>query len=548
MQPNHPRYASQLLAIEVGSHRIYEANRQTKHLDQAIQLYEVALDCAQKASNRLYPLLRLGMGYQDRYKIKGEEADLELATHRLQEAVDHRPARPKFRARALHLLGKGYLHRHRRRMRSTDLDRALQHLQEALDLTSMENRDRGHQLHSLGDGYRDKDNMTRTMSDLELAIQLLQAALDYSKCHRRHDRDRHQSLAAAYRDRFKHTRDIDDLDTALRHLETAEFHSLDSSLHLNHALGVAYHDKFETSGVIGRLLKALQNLQRVWEFGPADHPLRPMWLQDIGLGCLARYRRTGAAADLEMANQRFQEALDATSTDHPDRPSRLDALAAGFRDKYKRTGAMADLDTAIRRSQEALDITPADYPDRASRLLDVGQGYRDRYQVTKKIEDLETSIDRFGEATKAINIRPVYQAVVFRLRQCVGEALVTRYRRTRFEPDLTLSIAYLSSGLPWDDVLQEGLSYSLGVAHAEGFAAVGLMVHHKMSIIQLEHALGDTLSPITKRLEAGKMLLAQCASMLQSPVMLILSALSEQVANCKDLQGARQNPRQETQS
>ncbi|MGW3692303.1 tetratricopeptide repeat protein, partial [Streptomyces sp. NPDC005149] len=75
-----------------------------------------------------------------------------------------------------------------------------------------------------------------------------------------------------------------------------------------------------------------------------------------------RFERTGALADLDRAIGLAQQAVEAAPSNHPDRAVLLNNLGSALRSRFERTGALADLDRAIDLAQQALAASPADTP------------------------------------------------------------------------------------------------------------------------------------------------------------------------------------------
>jgi tetratricopeptide (TPR) repeat protein len=84
-------------------------------------------------------------------------------------------------------------------------------------------------------------------------------------------------------------------------------------------------------------------------------------LNNLGIFLGERYERTGELADLEKAIRIARQAIDSTPGDHPDRAGSLNHLGIFLGEWYERTGDMADLEEAIRTARQAVDSTPDDH-------------------------------------------------------------------------------------------------------------------------------------------------------------------------------------------
>jgi hypothetical protein len=80
-------------------------------------------------------------------------------------------------------------------------------------------------------------------------------------------------------------------------------------------------DRYRRAGSIGDLQKAIaiHQFQAAVNIAPKDHPYRAKYLNNLGNGFRYRYEETGAIDDLQKAIGQFQAAVDATPEDHPDR-------------------------------------------------------------------------------------------------------------------------------------------------------------------------------------------------------------------------------------
>ena len=78
---------------------------------------------------------------------------------------------------------------------------------------------------------------------------------------------------------------------------------------------------------------------------------------DKGAGTyLTRYQATGEIADLNRALELWQEAVAATPSGSPERPLYLSNLGIGLRERYLRTGDLADLEHALEAWERARSL------------------------------------------------------------------------------------------------------------------------------------------------------------------------------------------------
>jgi tetratricopeptide (TPR) repeat protein len=118
-------------------------------------------------------------------------------------------------------------------------------------------------------------------------------------------------------------------------------------------------------------------------------------LNNLGVILGRRYERTGEMVDLEKAITRARNVVDLTPGNHPDRAMYLDNLGNKLGSRYKRIGDMADLKEAITAARNAVDSTPDDHLIRAGYLNNLGNKLESRYKRTGEMVDLEQTCRHF---------------------------------------------------------------------------------------------------------------------------------------------------------
>ena len=249
-------------------------------------------------------------------------------------------------------------------------------------------------------------------------------------------------------------------------------------------------------------------------------PDRHVLLSGLGKRQFEQYDQTGDLADLEMAIALFEQALQATPPSSTDRIARLNERGVGLRERYTRTRRMADLNAAIVDFRNVVEATPSDSPDHLLRLNNLIVGLLEYYQLTGDLVDLSIQIANFKQAMKTVSSVPptmlntlgdallaLYEhrydpndlgelnAAIRAFEQAIqsttdssnrslwlgnlGNALITRYERTRSKTDLDAAIVNfqqatqaLSADSPWQDALLSNLGRSLHrrFAHAHSLA------------------------------------------------------------------------------
>ena len=91
------------------------------------------------------------------------------------------------------------------------------------------------------------------------------------------------------------------------------------------------------------------------ESTPVDHPDRAMYLNNLGISLQSRFERTGSMDDLDRAIATKEQAVESTPVDHPDRAAMSSTIwETHCRGDSRGTGSMDDLDRAILTKEQAV--------------------------------------------------------------------------------------------------------------------------------------------------------------------------------------------------
>ena len=167
-------------------------------------------------------------------------------------------------------------------------------------------------------------------------------------------------------------------------------------------LGIGLRSRFRRTGALADLDEAIKAGRDAVDTTPADHPERPMYLSNLSGGLQIRFGRIGDPADLEEAITVAERAVAATPEDHARRAGRLSNLSGGLWMRYKQTGELAHLDEAIKVGRQAVAAAPGDRPDRPMYLSNLGNGLQTRFRRVGELADLDEAIDVGRQAVAAI--------------------------------------------------------------------------------------------------------------------------------------------------
>ncbi len=222
---------------------------------------------------------------------------------------------------------------------------------------------------------------------------------------------------------------------------------------LNDSAGT-YWRRYQATGVLADLDKALSSWEELANSVPSDSPHLPAILNNLGVGLSDRYQRTGALSDLDDSIANAQQAVELTPEGSPDLPSRLNNLGSFLSYRYQRTGALSDLDDSIANAQQAVELTQVGEPNLPMYLNNLGNRLSDRYQRTGALSDLDDSI---ANAQQAVELTPEGSPKLPMYLNNLGNRLSNRYQRTGALSDLDDSIANAQQAVELTKVGEPGL-------------------------------------------------------------------------------------------
>lgn len=166
---------------------------------------------------------------------------------------------------------------------------------------------------------------------------------------------------------------------------------------INNASGIFMY-RYDARGDVEDLNRALFWWEEAVKEMPRNSPDLPGYLNNLGYGLLARFKRTAQDVDLERGVQQLRQAVQATPPHSPDLSDYLNNLGNALRLSYKRFGLEADLEEAIAVYQKAVVGTPPDSLDLSNHLNNLGTAWHDRYDRTGRPADLEEAIRLYRQS------------------------------------------------------------------------------------------------------------------------------------------------------
>ncbi|KAK6356066.1 hypothetical protein TWF718_000440 [Orbilia javanica] len=202
-------------------------------------------------------------------------------------------------------------------------------------------------------------------------------------------------------------------------------------------LGSRLGTRFDRTGSINDLNRAVEAADMAINATPQDHPNRAACLNNLGNGLGTRFDRTGSINDLNRAVEAADMAVNATPQDHPDRAACLNNLGNWLGTRFDRIGSMDDLNRAVEVADMAVNATPQDHPDRASHLSNLGNKLGRRFERTGSIDDLNRAVE---VANMAVNATPRDHPDRAGRLSNLGSWVGTRFERTDSIDDLNRAV------------------------------------------------------------------------------------------------------------
>ena len=200
--------------------------------------------------------------------------------------------------------------------------------------------------------------------------------------------------------------------------------------------GSLYLRCYWARGRISDLNRALVLYQQTVAATPEGHPNLAMYLNNLGIGFMNRFKRTGRIDDLNEAIKICKQAVAATPEGDPNLAGNLSNLGSGFMNRFERAGHIDDLEEAIKIYKQAVAATPEGHPNLAN-LNNLGIGFMNRFERTGRIDDLEEAIKVCKQVVQATpEGHPNFAVYLTNL----GNGFMNRFKRTGRIDDLNKAI------------------------------------------------------------------------------------------------------------
>ena len=178
-------------------------------------------------------------------------------------------------------------------------------------------------------------------------------------------------------------------------------------------------------------------IDKVLEFIPPAHHLRPVLLGIQATSYTQRYQRTKDTADLHLAVGIIQTAVDTIPAAHPQRVHLLMQYGSALHTRYMALKDEDDLNLAIQQFRTVLEGCPDDLLIPARRSL--AFALDSRYKLHYDIHDIDLTVEAYAAVIDMLEQQPIQYLIA-----CLGYALVlhARFNRKGDLGDLHVAIKY----------------------------------------------------------------------------------------------------------
>jgi len=410
-------------------------------LDRSVDAFSQVVNQEEKEpADRYENLGNLGTALVDRYQQTGKLPDLEWAIHVLEEAIQYATgAMPQYALLPSNLTIV-YLLRFERRGSLTDLDRGIALCERATKFSPMDRKTEIICSNNLASLLLRRYQATGTDSDLERANQILEGEMKGTGSEVG-AAFLGSNLAVGLRDRYLHTGKRQDLENAISALEEAISQTGERSpdlarLYFN--LGLTLVDRFELSGDLSDLEGAISSYENALSrLAPTSPDFKDL-VSNLGFALTIRFRRNDSREDLQRAVALCEQSVEQTDEMSPALPFRLNHLGIALRAQFDMYQDSESLDHAIDAYRWSVDRTLTRTTPLHRYLINLGNALVMRYDRTMRPSDLNEAIDvyqRVGASTsESLPTTPgVLNSLAIGLRK--------RYESSGHTSDLRSSVA-----------------------------------------------------------------------------------------------------------
>ena len=447
----------------------------------------------------------LGVALLVDHQAGGGRAALDEAIAVL-EAVPGPEESVPVQPRQLSLLGAAYVNRFRLDGDDADLDRAVDHGRAAVEATPPDRDDRTEWLGNLGQALWLRFLARGDREDLERAVDSARAAVEGTPpAHA--NRFRHcMNLGSVLRNRFRTAGDPADLDSAIDAFSEANARVSPNAYGAalaKSSLSIALGDRFELRGDSGDLdagLALMRAAISALDEGSIDYPGA---LNNLASALSMRFMHNGAAGELDESIAVSRLALRSTTPTSRDAAQARLHLGNSLRTRFEVLGRRTDIDEAVAVLSTAGSTTNS--VDRPSALINLSLALSSRFPVSAERSDLDGAVAAMRAAVAALPAGDVRTA---RYQATLGMTLNLSAVNGGSDEDLDQAVAALRlaehttrPGEPERAARMVSLSRALLNRSRNTGSSADLTASMDLA----RSAAGVVVSPVSVRIEAARL-------------------------------------------
>ena len=445
----------------------------------------------------------------ERYQAEGQKADLDQAIELWQAALEECPSSIPLQITILHDLGNSLIARYALAGVLSDLRNGIQFCEQALQQgrADLDESTLAIYLNGLATGLISRYDAVGELDDLQRAISLYAEAMDRAVPPSAMTTVLNNSADALLK-RYHRLGQLTDLEQAIGNWQRLVEETPRSSPHFSSGLrnrGTGLMIRYEVRGEIEDLNQAIQDFLTAEELEHPQAPGRPGRLNNLGVALAYRYERTRNPSDLNEAIKALEEAVERTLPGSPDLSSRLDNLGRALYTRYNTLGIAADLGRCIELHETALRGVPPHAPSRARILSNLGIALLSRPDDGERLADLDEGIELLEQAVRHTAANPAQRSAYMTK---LGDGLMMRYMRRATPSDLELAVCAFREAMKGDCS-----TWLLPTMLAKLGRALVHLSEYTGSLTEFEEAI-DVLDRATEQLSADSGLLSETWDLL----------------------------------
>jgi tetratricopeptide (TPR) repeat protein len=375
--------------------------KETCSAESLDELFEVLVVASTNLPDRAHVLSQLSAVRLDRFRIRGDAADLagavesarsSLALTAPGQTLDLLMRKVNLGAALLEVTSRGG---------SDELNEAIELLREAGEGLPVSSDERAVALANLCDGLRLCAERTGNPQYLVDAIAVGQeAAVEVSSP----SRERSAILtnyANALRTYARRTAEWSSLDSAIQYHRRAILGAPAEDLRRLGYLddfAVSLYSRFELRGESNDLDEAIEILERAVNQSPGDDPNLGSRLTNLSVALRLRFKNLGGDKSLSSAREKAREAVAVTPRYDEKLPGRLSNLASILLELFGVSGEHSILEEGVEAFRQALDLLPEGHSLRPVILTNLANALRSRAYALNQLDDLTEAFSLGKEA------------------------------------------------------------------------------------------------------------------------------------------------------